>query len=161
MRVFPEYSGPMAHWPRVEAVPGVEEALRTASERYLVVLASNAADSGPNLVRDALERVGLEKYFREVATARDLGAAKPDPEFFRAILRRIGCKPSEAVMVGDHFDTDIAGAKRAGLWTVWFNPSGKGAPAGGESRADATIRDLRELENALMVIKGRAQRAKE
>ena len=156
MRVFLEFSGPMAHWPKVEAVPGVEHALRTASQRYLLVLASNAADSGPDLVRDALERVGLERYFGEVVTARDLGAAKPDPRFFKAVLRTVGCQPQEAIMVGDHFETDIAGAKEVGLWTIWFNPNGKALPAHGEGKADAIIPSYKELDNALMMIESRA-----
>ena len=158
MRVFPEFSGPMAHWPRVEAVHGIELALGAVRQSYRVVLASNAADSGPNLVRDALERVGLEKYFDDVFTARDLGAGKPDPVFFRAVLRKLDCAPDEVVLVGDHFEADISGAKKAGLWTVWFNPTSKAPPKDGENMADVTIRKYSELENALMMISSRASR---
>ena len=89
MRVFPEFSGPMAHWPRVEAEPGIEDALRTAKPSYVIALSSNASDSGPGLVRDALERAGLEKYFDEVFTARDLKATKPNSAFYRGILRKM------------------------------------------------------------------------
>jgi hypothetical protein len=32
MRVFPESSGPMAHWPRVKAVQGIEHALRAVKK---------------------------------------------------------------------------------------------------------------------------------
>lgn len=160
MSVFPEYSGPMAHWPRVEAVDGIERALRAVKQSYMVVLASNASDSGPNLVRDALERVGLEKYFDDVFTAKVLGAEKPDPVFFRAILRSLDCAPEEAVLIGDHFAMDISGAKKAGLWTIWFNPSNRALPKDGKNMADITIREFSELENALMMISGRASRIK-
>jgi FMN phosphatase YigB (HAD superfamily) len=59
MRVFPEYTGPMARWPRVEVVPGVAEALRSLDSHYRLVLATNAAESGCELVREALRRDGL------------------------------------------------------------------------------------------------------
>jgi putative hydrolase of the HAD superfamily len=158
MKVFPESSGPMAHWPSVEAVPGIERALSLAQPIYRVVLASNATDSGPGLVRDALERVGLERYFHEVVTAKELGASKPDLAFFMAILRKLTFAPEEVVMIGDKFEADISGAKRAGLWTIWYNPVGKKAPLNGERQADMVIRDYSELDNALMVISSRALR---
>ncbi len=158
MRVFPESSGPMAHWPRVEPVEGIERALKAVKQSYKVALASNAVDSGPSLVRDALERVGLEKYFDEVFTARDIGAEKPDPVFFRAILRKVDCAPDEAVLIGDHFAMDISGGKKAGLWTIWFNPTKRAPPQGGKNMADITIGEYSALENALMMISARASR---
>jgi HAD superfamily hydrolase (TIGR01509 family) len=160
MRVFPEFSGPMAHWPRVEAVPGIENALRTAKLDYVIVLASNASDSGSSLVRDALERAGLEKYFDEVFTARDLNATKPDSAFYRGILRKLELAPHEVVMIGDHFETDITGAKKTGLWTIWYNPSDKEPPIDLKGMADVVIQRYSEMENALMMISGRASRAK-
>jgi putative hydrolase of the HAD superfamily len=158
MRVFPEFSGPMAHWPRVEAVPGIENALRAAKPSYVIALASNASDSGSSLVRDALERAGLEKYFDEVFTARDLTAKKPDSAFYRSILRKLELTPDEVVMIGDHFETDIAGAKKTGLWTIWYNPSDKEPPIGLEGMADVVIQRYSDMENALMIISGRVSR---
>jgi len=158
MRVFPEFSGPMAHWPRVEAVPGIENALRAAKPSYVIAVASNASDSGSSLVRDALERAGLEKYFDEVFTARDLKATKPNSAFYRGILRKLELAPEEVVMIGDHFETDIAGAKTTGLWTIWYNPSDKEPPIGLEGMADVVIRRYSDMENALMMISGRASR---
>ena len=45
--------------------------------------------------------------------------------------------------VGDHPGDDIAGAQRAGLRAVWFNPTGKVWE--GEKRPDAQIGNLTEL----------------
>ena len=158
MRVFPEFSGPMAHWPKVEAVPGIETALIAAKPSYVIALASNASDSGSSLVRDALERADLEKYFDEVLTARDLNAAKPDSAFYLGILRKLELAPEEVVMIGDHFEMDIAGAKKTGLWTIWYNPSDEEPPVGLEGMADAVIQRYSDMENALMMISGRASR---
>ena len=129
MRVFPEYEGPMAGWPQVEAVPGVAEALKVLRPRYRLALATNAAESGATLVRQALRRVGLEGFFEAVFTARELGARKPAPAFFQAVLGELGCAPREVAMVGDDYPVDVAGAKEAGLRAVWFNPAVRSCPA--------------------------------
>jgi len=128
MRNLP-YPGPMAKWPRVEAVPGAAEALRDLRGRCQVVLATNAADSGEALVRQALARVGLEGYFDAVLTARELGARKPEPAFFQAVLDTTATAPNETAMVGDDYAADIAGPKALGLRSVWFNPLARHCPA--------------------------------
>lgn len=146
MRDLPGQRGPMADWPVVEAVPGATAALAALQGRYRLALATNAADSGAEKVREALARVGLADPFEAILTARELGFAKPAPEFFRAVLERCDCAPAEAVMVGDSWRGDVEGARAAGLRAVWFNPARRPAP--GDS-ADAIISDLGELAAAL------------
>ncbi len=148
MREFPEYPGPMADWPRVEAIPGAREALEALHGRFALAVATNAGASDEILVRKALARVGLDRYVSAVVTARDLGTTKPDPAFFHAVLERIGCSASEAAMVGDRYGTDIVGAKGAGLRAVWFNPRG-GRPPLSHPVHDAEVRTLPELPRVL------------
>jgi HAD superfamily hydrolase (TIGR01458 family) len=40
---------------------------------------------------------------------------KPSSTFFHAAVAKLGCKPSEVLMVGDDVDSDINGALKAGL----------------------------------------------
>ncbi len=54
---------------------------------------------------------------------------KPSPLMFRIALQRAGCKKSEAVMIGDQADTDIAGAAKAGVDSILVK-SGVDAGAG-------------------------------
>jgi len=42
-------------------------------------------------------------------------AGKPEKEIFDVALERFGVSPSETLMIGDRLDTDIQGAKRAGM----------------------------------------------
>jgi HAD superfamily hydrolase (TIGR01509 family) len=146
MRNLP-YPGPMAHWPTVEAVPGVEQALAALQGRCRLVLATNAADSGSALVRQALARVGLEGRFDAVLTARELGAHKPEPAFFQAVLAESGTAPAEAAMVGDSYPADVAGAKAMGLRAIWFNPGG--SPCPGQPLHDAELRSMAGLPAAV------------
>lgn len=50
---------------------------------------------------------------------------KPRQRFYRAILDTIGCKPAEAVMIGDKLIMDMWGGNRAGMYTVLVSPLGK------------------------------------
>jgi len=45
----------------------------------------------------------------------DVGASKPDPQMFRAALEQAGVEAAAAVHVGDQIETDIEGARRAGI----------------------------------------------
>jgi putative hydrolase of the HAD superfamily len=145
--------GPMAAWPEVRAVDGAQEALQSLRERYRLVVATNADESDERDVRAALYRVYLDFLVDAVVSSRDVGARKPDPFFFRAALLRAGhngvpLRASCAVMVGDSWPNDMAGARKAGMRTVWFNPSGALAPYG-EAAPDAEIRALSELPAAV------------
>lgn len=148
MREMPGLDGPMADWPRVDAVPGAAEVLRALHGSYAIVVATNAALSDEALVRKALARVGLDPYVSAAVTARDLGVSKPDPAFFHAALERVGCRASEAVMVGDGYSTDIVGAKAAGWRAVWFNPGRAGCPLVHPVH-DAEIQTLAQLPGVL------------
>ena len=155
MRNFGEYQGPMARWPRVEAVPGVQEALAGLHNRYRLALATNAMASGEELVREALGRVHLEVYFDDIFTARELGALKPSRDFFEAVLGRVGCLPREVAMIGDDYELDILAAKKAGLWAVWLNPVGGGPESESRGTADVEFRSFMEFGKALEVLLGR------
>ena len=90
-----------------------------------------------------MRRLGLADYFRFALCAEELGVGKPDPTPFREALKRAGVEASAAIHIGDHPSDDIAGARRAGMRAIWFNPNGK--PWAGEEEPSAEIRSLAEL----------------
>lgn len=57
----------------------------------------------------------LVKALEYASGRRALVIGKPSPLMFRIALERVGCSEEEAVMVGDQVDTDILGARRAGI----------------------------------------------
>ena len=67
----------------------------------------------------AAERVaemGLAQRFAVVVTPRDAGGiGKPDPAIFRVALERLGTPAESTFYVGDTFETDVLGARAAGL----------------------------------------------
>ena len=72
MRVFPDERGPMASWSRVEAMPGIADALDGLRPFARIALATNAADSTETMIWDALGRVGLERLFDRVYCYRKI-----------------------------------------------------------------------------------------
>jgi len=145
-------SGPMVTWAEVRAVAGVQDALRRLRPQYRLFVVTNADDSGERDVLAALSRVGLDELVDGVVSSHDVGARKPNAVFYRAALLRAGragipLAPARAAMVGDSWPNDVAGARAAGLRTVWFNPSKARRPAG--AAADAEIHKLAALPQAL------------
>jgi len=62
--------------------------------------------------------VGLESYLDFVVTAKEIGADKPEPPIFLAALDRAGVDASEAVYVGDQYQTDVLGARGVGITPI-------------------------------------------
>ena len=93
-----------------------------------------------DLQRRKLALAGLDGHFDVVVAACDVGVGKPDPAMFAAALEALGVAASEAVMVGNDLDRDIAGAAAAGIPSLWIQHGGNG-------RAD--LHDLSELPGRL------------
>ncbi len=77
-----------------------------------------------------------------VATAagvRPVVIGKPHRPIFEMALERMACPPDAAAMVGDSLETDVAGGREAGMFTVWVDERGNGDAAG---RASLTVRSL-------------------
>jgi putative hydrolase of the HAD superfamily len=159
MRDFPEFDGPMASWPRVECVPHAESVLPDLHDRWIIGLATNAIHSGEAAIRSALERGGIARYIDRIFCFKNIGVKKPSPDFFESILRAVGIDRRHVVFVGDAYETDIAGALKAGIRAVWLRTdplSGESRPSIGDDPAPgrlAIIDDLLQLPDALERLK--------
>jgi HAD superfamily hydrolase (TIGR01509 family) len=100
---------------------GVREALgrfRRLGLRLAVV--SNANGTVPAL----LARLELAGFFDAVADSAIEGVEKPDPRLFQIALQRLGVEASSAVHVGDLYEVDVVGARRAGVRPVLLDADG-------------------------------------
>lgn len=95
---------------RFEAVDGALGLLGELRARGLrVVVVSNWDCSLGGVL------AGLGLVVDAVVTSAEVGALKPDPRPFEAALALAGCKPHEAVHVGDSPLADGEGARAAGI----------------------------------------------
>lgn len=94
-----------------------------------------------------LQACGLKDYFNSIVLSEDAGANKPLPAYFDYAFRVTGATPSATLMIGDNFQTDILGAKGAGLDVMWFNPVPETNKA--TEAVDYEIHDLREILSIL------------
>ena len=74
----------------------------------------------------------------------DIGEQKPAPRAFELLLAALGTEPAQTWYVGDNPQSDVAGAQRAGLGTVWINWDRQTFPSDLEPPSH-TIRDFGEL----------------
>ena len=68
-----------------------------------------------------LRACGLYDSFDTIILSEDAGANKPSQLYFDYALQKSGAVKDTTLMIGDNFNTDILGAKQAGLDTAYFN----------------------------------------
>ena len=71
--------------------------------------------------RGKLQMLGIFKHFSTVLISGDIGIAKPAPDIFHAACQEAMERPDECVYVGDDFDEDAVGSRRAGMKGIWLN----------------------------------------
>jgi FMN phosphatase YigB (HAD superfamily) len=59
-----------------------------------------------------------------VVTSQEVGFNKPEPQIFRAALRKAKLRPVEALYVGDQPQIDVTGANRAGMVGILIDRNG-------------------------------------
>jgi putative hydrolase of the HAD superfamily len=119
------------------AIDGAAALLAALEARVKIGIVSN------NLLdeqRGKLAFCALDRFVDELVVSEETGISKPDPEIFRIALERLEVAPEEAVMVGDSWPADIAGAAAAGIRPIWFNPRGLPKPP-----EPADVEELRSL----------------
>ena len=125
---------------RVDFYPDARDGLtRLAACLPVAALTNGNAD---------LAAIGIASQFQFQLGAREFGSAKPDPGLFLEACRRLGLAPEHVLHVGDHPQTDIAGAARAGLRSCWINRGDHAWPLG-LPRADLEFTTLTALADWL------------
>jgi len=110
------YSVTQTNWQLEEDAAATLEKLK--SENYQLGIFSNAGDDKD--VQELIEIFGIRPYFDFVLTSAASFYRKPHPRAFEIALARWNIEPHEAVMIGDSLEADIAGAKNAGMQTIWI-----------------------------------------
>ncbi|MBO4831924.1 MAG: HAD family hydrolase [Oscillospiraceae bacterium] len=92
--------------------PRATEAVRRAKELGgRAVLATNPIFPD-TATRSRIDWAGLDpEDFELYTTYENIGWCKPNPEYFREIMRRLDLRPEDCIMVGNDADEDMAAEK--------------------------------------------------
>ena len=91
-----------------------------------------------------LQQAGLDDLIQAAATSSDAKGSKPDPDIVLAALRAAGCRPAEAVMLGDT-PYDVEASVKADVTVVGLRCGGwKDEDLSGAAAVYDDVRDLRK-----------------
>lgn len=135
------------HYAKDDLEPDALPALEVLHGRYRLGIIANQ----PSVVREAMARDGLDRFFDVWAVSADVGYDKPDPRLFAHAVAEAGVDASRAAMVGDRLDYDVRPAREAGMYAIWaLRGEAPDDPTPEQlAECDATIRGLDELAAVL------------
>lgn len=127
--------------------PDVIPTLEKLKKRYKLGIIANQ----PAGLEKRLKALGILEYFDAVFGSDDVGYSKPDTAFYRFALDKTACPASQAVMIGDRPDNDVAPARSVGMKTVRVLRSFfKVTQAKNEEQIpDATVQTLADIPDIL------------
>ncbi|MFW9818024.1 MAG: HAD family hydrolase [Candidatus Thorarchaeota archaeon] len=100
---------------------GVKEALQELSDCYEIGLISNIGISPGWIIKKVFKIYDIDKYFKLTLFSDETGFYKPKTIMFETALKKLNCKPQNAIHIGDRLETDIKGAKACNMLTIWLN----------------------------------------
>lgn len=119
-------------------IDGAIEVLKYLRPKYKLGLITNGFDE---IQFVKIRHSALEHYFPLVVTSEEAGCKKPEPGIFYYALKKACAEASNSIYIGDEPETDVNGAREAGIDQVLVT-FGKYFP---ESGATHTIESLYEL----------------
>ncbi len=119
-------------------VPGARQLLDHLAGRYRLHIITNGFEEVQDI---KLKSGGIAHYFEVIVTSAGAGAQKPQKEIFDFALQQAGAQRHESLMIGDNPVSDIAGAHRAGIDQVFYNPRALSCPV----KPTLEIQHLNEL----------------
>lgn len=120
--------------------PSAKAVLELKRRGYDVSILTN----GPSVMQNAkIDVAGIRDWFSTIVVTGEIGVEKPDPRAFWIACEKTGFSPEETAYVGDYDRNDIAGARSAGMPTIWFSAYMQWNDA--IPRADAEIDSLWKL----------------
>jgi len=106
-------------------VRGARGLLRALRPDWTIVVVSNHLQRDQEL---KLGELGLTAAVDGLITSEAAGAAKPDPRPFVRALQLARVSAERAVVLGDSWESDVVGARAAGIRPVWLNRYGRSSP---------------------------------
>jgi putative hydrolase of the HAD superfamily len=115
------------------------------SGRRLALLTNGA---GP-AQRKKVVRFGLADFFDVILIEGEMGFGKPDERVYHRALTALDVSPSDAWMVGDNLEWDVAAPQKLGIAGIWIDLRGRGVPEESTVRPEHVVKGLSELRSLI------------
>lgn len=127
-----------------DVLPGAQKVLATLKDHgYRILAGTNGVGETQ---RTRLAATDFARYFDALYISEEVGFEKPDVRFYETIFQAEGEEDrGNYLMIGDSLASDIRGANRAGIQSIWLNPKGTAVPEG--IHPNATIQTISEVLN--------------
>jgi len=133
------------HQAAITLFPEVEALLDTLHQEHTqLAILTNGEEAHQQM---KIDQLALNRWIPEAHTfiSGTYGIAKPKAEIFKLVEDKLGAIPKQTVYVGDSFEKDIVGAKRAGWQAVWMNHRNRQADPLSPYQADQEVRSAKAL----------------
>jgi FMN phosphatase YigB (HAD superfamily) len=105
----------------VDRVEGTLETIQALEEANIRIgLVCDTGLTPGRVVRELLQKEGLLDHLEAQCFSDEVGVPKPGNEIFAKALAELGCRPPEAIHIGDLKRTDIAGAHDIGMYAIRY-----------------------------------------
>ena len=131
--------GDAARWRAYDDVAPAFERLRSAGVKVGII------SNWDTRLEGVLDGLGLGALIDTVVSSAVVGLHKPDPRIFELACERLGVDPVTCAHVGDHYYSDVVGARAVGMRPVLIDRHGAGVAAEGVP----FLTTLDDLEGAL------------
>jgi len=129
-------------YPKINSpVKGAKSVIEHLAKKFQLGIVSNAFG---DVQYQKLKVLGIKDLFDCILLSSEVGVWKPDPRIFWRAASLLERQPEECMYIGNFYDDDILGAKKAGMQTCWFSPGGT-HPAQKNYKPNYVIRKLNEI----------------
>jgi len=102
--------------------PGARAGLDALNAAGIPLAVLSNSSFGAPVIRRDIAKHQLADHLAFVMVTADYVVRKPSALLFETAAARLGVAPADTWFVGDRLDTDVAGARAAGMVAVWLRP---------------------------------------
>ena len=136
---------------QIDLAPDTINVLEKLSRMFEISLVSNFTHSA--FLQRTMRKLNIEKFFHHIIISESIGWRKPHPYIFKHFLKLSKASAKETVFIGDDLESDIKGAKDAGIKAVLLTKNNNKLHKIVNIIPDYTVSSLTDFMN--MLIRGK------
>jgi putative hydrolase of the HAD superfamily len=107
---------------RTRPMPGARDALTMLKRSGIPMGVVSNSSFGQAIIRHELAKHGLADGLGVIVVSAEYAVRKPNPLIFEAAAGLLGVSPADVWFMGDRRDTDVIGARAAGMTPFLYSP---------------------------------------